>query len=131
MAYVYDEPSRTFGEFLLVPNLTTRDCIPENVDLTAPLVRFRAEAGAEKLDPRRSPLTIHVPVTSALMQSVSGADLAIALSRSGGLSFIYGSQSIEEEAQMVRRVKNYKAGFVVSDSNLRPDSSLVDGVHLT
>jgi len=82
-------------------------------------------------DPRRSPLTVNVPITSALMQSVSGADLAIALSRCGGLSFIFGSQAIEEEAAMVRRVKNYKAGFVVSDSNLRPEATLADVLSLT
>jgi len=124
MATIYDEPSRTFGEFLLVPNLTTKESIPANVNLTAPLVRFQADPAGADVDPTRSPLTINVPITSAIMQAVSGADLAIALARCGGLSVIYGSQSIEEEAAMVRRVKNYKAGFVVSDSNLRPDATL-------
>ncbi|WP_437675025.1 IMP dehydrogenase [Sorangium sp. So ce131] len=131
MAFIYDEPSRTFGEYLLVPNLTTKDCIPANVDLTAPVVRFKADPSAMPPDPRQSPLTISVPVTSAMMQSVSGAELAIALARCGGLSFVYGSQGIEEEAAMVRRVKNYKAGFVVSDSNLRPDATLADVLELT
>ncbi|WP_437600022.1 IMP dehydrogenase [Sorangium sp. So ce590] len=131
MAFIYDEPSRTFGEYLLVPNLTTKDCVPANVDLTAPVVRFKADRGASPPDPTRAPLTINVPITSALMQSVSGADLAIALARCGGLSFVYGSQGIEEEAAMVRRVKNYKAGFVVSDSNLRPDATLGDVLALT
>ena len=109
MAFIYDEPSRTFGEFLLVPNLTTKACVPANVDLTAPVVRFKADASrtdGTPPNPKQSPLTIAVPVTSALMQSVSGADLAIALARSGGLSFIFGSQGIAEEAAMVRRVKN-------------------------
>ncbi|WP_437302659.1 IMP dehydrogenase [Sorangium sp. So ce388] len=131
MAFIYDEPSRTFGEYLLVPNLTTKDCVPANVDLTAPVVRFKADPSATPPDPRQAPLTINVPVTSALMQSVSGADLAIALARCGGLSFVYGSQGIEEEAAMVRRVKNYKAGFVVSDSNLRPEATLADVLALT
>ena len=126
MAFVYDEPSRTFGEYLLLPNLTTRACTPANVDLVAPVVRFQSDKRDELPDPRRSPLTINVPVTSALMQSVSGAELAIALARSGGLSFVFGSQSIEDEAAMVRRVKNYKAGFVVSDSNLPPGQTLAD-----
>src|SRR5947207_1811196 len=112
MAFIYDEPSRTFGEYLLIPNLTTKQCLPSNVDLTAPLVRFKAEPSDTPPDPSRSPLTITVPVTSALMQSVSGADLAIALARVGGLSFIFGSQGIESQAAMVRKVKNYKAGFV-------------------
>jgi IMP dehydrogenase len=134
MAFIYDEPSRTFGEFLLVPNLTTKACVPANVDLTAPVVRFKADAsrtGGTPPNPKQSPLTMAVPVTSALMQSVSGASLAIALARSGGLSFIFGSQGIAEEAAMVRRVKNYKAGFVVSDSNLAPDATLADVLGLT
>ncbi|WP_437570767.1 IMP dehydrogenase [Sorangium sp. So ce542] len=131
MAFIYDEPSRTFGEYLLVPNLTTKDCVPANVDLTAPVARFKADPGAGPPDPKLAPLTISVPITSAMMQSVSGADLAIALARCGGLSFVYGSQGIEEEAAMVRRVKNYKAGFVVSDSNLRPEATLGDVLALT
>jgi IMP dehydrogenase len=131
MAFIYEEPSRTFGEYLLVPNLTTKQCVPGNVDLVAPVVRFKADPSSTPPDPAQSPLTINVPVTSALMQSVSGAELAIALARSGGLSFVFGSQSIEDEAAMVRRVKNYKAGFVVSDSNLRPDATLADVLHIT
>ena len=99
------------------------------------MVRFKAERGATPWDsppdPKLSPLTINVPITSALMQSVSGAELAIALARCGGLAFIFGSQAIEDEAAMVRHVKNYKAGFVVSDSNLRPDSTLADVLALT
>jgi IMP dehydrogenase len=131
MAFIYDEPSRTFGEYLLVPNLTTKDAVPANVDLVAPVVRFKADPSISPPDPKQSPLTINVPITSALMQSVSGSDLSIALARCGGLSFVFGSQSIEEEAAMVRSVKNYKAGFVVSDSNLRGDATLADVLGLT
>lgn len=131
MAFIYEEPSRTFGEYLLVPNLTTKGSVPAKVDLTAPVVRFKAAPSDAPPDPHLSPLTINVPITSALMQSVSGAELAIALARCGGISFIFCSQGIEEEAAMVRRVKNYKAGFVVSDSNLRPEATLVDVLALT
>ncbi|PTL76005.1 IMP dehydrogenase [Vitiosangium sp. GDMCC 1.1324] len=131
MALIYDEPSRTFGEYLLIPNLTTKQCVPANVDLVAPVARFKAEPGGAPLDPRKSPLTVNIPITSAMMQSVSGAELGIALARVGGLSFIFGSQSIESEAEMVRQVKNYKAGFVVSDSNLRSDARLLDAIALT
>lgn len=132
MAFIYEEPSRTFGEFLLVPNLTTKDCVPAKVELTAPVVRFKADPAAGVLpDPKLSPLTINVPIASALMQSVSGAELAVALARCGGISFIFGSQSIEDEAAMVRHVKTYKAGLVVSDSNLRPDATLGDVLRLT
>lgn len=131
MAFIYEEPSRTFGEYLLIPNLTTKHCFPSNVDLSAPLVRFSAEPGSSSPEAWKSPLTINVPVTSALMQSVSGADLAIALARMGGVSFIFSSQSIDAQLSMVKQVKNYKAGFVVSDSNLRPTATLSDVLSLT
>lgn len=132
MPFVYEEPSRTFGEFLLVPNLTTKACIPADVDLTTPVVRFSAgPTGGAPFGPTSSPLTIRVPVASALMQSVSGPDLAIALARAGGIAFIFGSQSIADEAEMVRKVKNYKAGFVISDSNIHPDATLADVLALT
>jgi IMP dehydrogenase len=131
MAFIYEEPSRTFGEYLLIPNLTTKECGPSNVDLSAPLVRFSAQPGKQFSAAAKSPLTVNVPVTSALMQSVSGADLAIALARMGGVSFIFSSQSVEQQVAMVKQVKNYKAGFVVSDSNLRPTATLADVLTLT
>lgn len=123
MAFIYEEPSRTFGEYLLIPNLTSQVTIPSNVDMRTPVVRYRhGEA---------RPLSMNVPITSALMQAVSDDHLAVALARCGGLSFIYPSQSIESQAEMVRRVKNHKAGFVVSDSNVRPDASLAEVIALT
>ena len=116
MAYYYEEPSRTFGEYLLVPGYSSTECIPANVTLRTPLVRFRK--GEE---PR---LSMNIPMTSAIMQSVSNDTMAIALAKEGGVSFIYGSQSVEDEAEMVRRVKSYKSGFVGSDSNLKPTTTL-------
>ena len=118
MAKVLPEPSRTFGEYLLIPNLTTRDCIVANVDLKTPLVRFKK--GEEPA------LSLNIPMVSAIMQSVTDDKMAIALAKNGGCGFIYGSQSIEDQAEMVRRVKKYKAGFVVSDSNLTPENTLKD-----
>lgn len=123
MAYYYNEPSRTFSEYLLLPNLTRKDCIPENVSLRTPLVKFKK--GEE------SSLMLNLPFASAIMQAVSDHKMAIALARCGGISFIYGSQPIESQAEMVRKVKNYKAGFVVSDSNLKPDQNLADVIALT
>lgn len=123
MAIYYNEPSRTFSEYLLIPNLTTKDCIPDNVSLRTPIAKFKK--GDSK------PLTINLPFASAIMQAVSDHNLAIALARCGGISFIYGSQPIEAQAEMVRRVKNHKAGFVPSDSNLKPDDTLRDAVDLT
>ena len=118
MAIFVNEVSRTFGECLLIPGLTTRQCTPQNVSLTTPLVRF-----ARGEEPR---ISLNIPFVSAIMQSVSNDTLAIELARNGGLSFIYGSQPIAEQAEMVRRVKKFKAGFVSSDSNIRPDATLRD-----
>ncbi|MDD6160498.1 MAG: IMP dehydrogenase, partial [Oscillospiraceae bacterium] len=123
MAYYYSEPSRTFSEYLLVPGYTSEECIPDNVSLRTPLVRYRK--GQEEC-----PISLNIPMVSAIMQSVSNDTLAVALAKEGGLSFIYGSQSIEDEAAMVRRVKEHKAGFVVSASNLTPDHTLADVLRL-
>ena len=123
MAIYCQEPSRTFSEYLLIPGYTSRECIPANVNLRTPLVKYRK--GEEEC-----PLSLNIPLVSAIMQSVSNDTLAIALAKEGGISFIYGSQSIEDEAAMVSRVKNYKAGFVVSDSNLKPDSTLAEVLDL-
>ena len=122
MAYYYKEPSRTFSEYLLIPGYTSPDCIPANVSLKTPLVKYRK--GEEPA------ISLNIPMVSAIMQSVSDDKMAIALAREGGMSFIYGAQSIENEAAMVARVKNYKAGFVVSDSNLTPDNTLADVLEL-
>ena len=118
MAKFYDEPSHTFSEYLLIPGFTDRNNIPENVSLKTPLVKFRK--GEEPA------ISLNIPMVSAVMQSVSGDRLGIALAKEGGMSFIYGNQSIESEAAMVARVKNYKAGFVISDSNITPDATLKD-----
>ena len=122
MAYYYNEPSHTFSEYLLIPGYTSRECVPANVSLRTPLVKYKK--GGE------SSIYLNIPLVSAIMQSVSDDKLAVALAKEGGLSFIYSSQSIEDEAAMVARVKNYKAGFVVSDSNLRPDNTLADVLEL-
>ncbi len=118
MAYFYEEPSRTFSEYLLVPGYSSSECIPNNVSLKTPVVKYKK--GEEPA------LTMNIPLVSAIMQAVSGERMAVALAREGGISFIYGSQSIQDEAAMVARVKNHKAGFVRSDSNIRPDQTLRD-----
>ena len=118
MAYYFKEPSHTFGEYLLVPGYSSKECIPVNVTLKTPLVKFKKN--------EESAITINIPMTSAIMQAVSDDKMAIALAKEGGISFIYGSQSIEEEAAMVARVKNYKSGFVGSDSNIKPTTTLAE-----
>ena len=116
MAYYFTEPSHTFGEYLLVPGYSSEQCVPANVSLQTPLVKFRR--GEE---PK---IKMNIPMTSAIMQAVSNDTMAIALAREGGVSFIYGSQTPEQEAAMISRVKNYKSGFVSSDSNIKPTTTL-------
>lgn len=123
MAFYFEEPSHTFGEYLLVPGYSSTKCIPTNVSLQTPVVKFKKG--------ETPPITMNIPLVSAIMQSVSDDNMAIALAKEGGLSFIYSSQTIEKQAAMVARVKNYKAGFVASDSNISPDKTLQDILDLT
>ena len=122
MAQYLDDVSRTFSEYLLIPGLTTKECIPGNVSLKTPMVKFNKG--------EKSAIELNTPFVSAIMQSVSDDGLAIELARNGGLSFIFGSQSIESQAEMVRKVKKFKAGFVISDSNLTPEHTLADVIKL-
>ncbi len=122
MAYYYLEPSRTFSEFLLLPNLTTKECNPASVSLKTPITKFKKGEQAD--------ISLNIPFSSAVMQSVSDDNMAVALARCGGISFIFGSQSVTDQAAMVRKVKGYKAGFVVSRSNLTPQHTLKDVLEL-
>ena len=123
MAFYYEEPSRTFSEYLLVPGYSSSACIPSKVSLKTPLVKFKK--GEEPA------LSVNIPMVSAIMQSVSDDNLAIALAQEGGMSFIYGSQPIEKQAEMIRKVKRYRAGFVVSDSNVSPEMTLQNVLDIT
>lgn len=122
MAKFFNDTSHTFNEYLLVPGYSSKECVPTNVDLTTPLVRFKKG--------QKSDIELRIPLVSAIMQAVSDDRLAVALAKEGGISFIYGSQSIESQADMVRRVKNYKAGFVLSDSNIKPDGTIGELLYL-
>ena len=122
MAQYFNEPSRTFNEYLLVPGFSSKACTPDNVSLKTPVVKFKKG--------ETSPIVMNIPLVSAIMQSVSDDRMAVALAKEGGISFIFGSQSIESQAAMVRRVKSHKAGFVKSDSNLRPNQTLKDLLEL-
>ena len=123
MAKIIKEESHTFNEYLLIPGKTTKKCVPTNVSLQTPLVKFKKG--------EKPKITMNIPMVSAIMQSVSGDKLAVALAAEGGVSFIYGAQSIEDEAAMVARAKGYKAGFVPSDSNIKPEATLKDVLALT
>jgi len=122
MAHIINDISRTFNEYLLIPGLTSKDCNPDRVNLKTPLVKFkRGQAPV---------IELNIPFVSAIMQSVSDSNMAIALAKNGGLSFIFGSQTIEQQTEMVNKVKKFKAGFVVSNANLKPEHTLKDVVEL-
>ena len=123
MAKIVNEPCHTFNEYLLIPSFTSKDCTPDKVSLKTPLVKFKKG--------KKPALSMNIPMVSAIMQSVSGSELAVALAAEGGVSFIYGAQSIEDEANMVKRAKSHKAGFVESDSNIKPTATLKDVIELT
>ena len=122
MAYYYDSPSHTFSEYLLVPGYSSAECIPSKVSLKTPLVKFKKG--------EKPAITMSIPLISAIMQSVSNDTMAIALAKEGGVSFIFGSQTVAQQADMVRKVKAYKAGFVRSDSNNKPDQTHNDVLEL-
>ena len=118
MAYFYDSPSHTFSEYLLVPGYSSAECVPDHVTLKTAVTRYRAGEAPE--------ITMNIPLVSAVMQSVSDDQMAIALAKEGGIAFLYGSQSVEDQAEMVHRVKSHKAGFVPSDTNVRAEDTMAD-----
>ncbi|MGI6733864.1 MAG: IMP dehydrogenase [Anaerovoracaceae bacterium] len=122
MATYFKEPSRTFSEYLLIPGYSSIECRPENVSLKTPVTKFR--------EGEKPAISLNIPLVSAIMQSVSDDRMAIALAKEGGMSFIFASQPIENEVAMISRVKSHKAGFVTSDSNIRPDQTLADILEL-
>ncbi len=122
MAFYFEKPSYTFSEYLLVPGYSSTQCVPSNVNLKTPLVKFRK--GEEPA------ILMNIPLVSAIMQSVSDDKMAVALATEGGISFVFCSQSIEDQAAMISRVKNHKAGFVTSDSNIKPEQTLADVLKL-
>ena len=116
MAYYYEKASHTFSEYLLVPGYSSAKCTPNAVSLKTPLVKFKKG--------EKSAIELNIPMVSAIMQSVSGSKMGISLAKEGGVSFIFGSQSIENQCEMVSKVKKSKAGFVMSDSNVTPETTL-------
>ena len=122
MTTCYREPSRTFNEYLLVPGYSSKDCMVKNVSLKTPVVKFKKGEESE--------IIMNIPLISAVMQAVSDDKLAVALAKEGGISFIFGSQKIENQAEMIRKVKDHKAGFVTSDANIRPNQNMADVLEL-
>lgn len=122
LATIIDDVSRTFSEYLLIPRLTRKGQTAEGVDLKTPVSAVRGNHAPGFL--------MNVPIVSACMQSVSGSRLSIALARQGGLGFIFCSQSVASQAEMVRQVKSHKAGFVQSDTNATSDMTLDEVIRL-
>ena len=110
MAFIFQEPSRTFSEYLLIPGYSSAECVPDKVSLRTPLVKHKVGEPSD--------IYMNIPMTSAIMQAVSDDRMAVALAKEGGVSFIYGSQTIADQAAMVARAKAYKAGFVFVNNAL-------------
>lgn len=123
MKKITDKLSTIFAEYILLPGYTTSEQSSEKVSLKTPLTKFSQGQSAK--------LNLNIPFTSAVMQAVSGAQMGISLAQEGGLAFIFSSQPIESQANMITRVKDYKAGFVVSKANLTPENTLQDALDLT
>ncbi|MCL1946632.1 MAG: IMP dehydrogenase [Chitinivibrionia bacterium] len=122
MAAIIDDVSRTFSEYLLIPRLSEKKHITNNVSLKTPLSRFKKG--------EKPKLSLNIPFTAASMQAVSGENMGIALAREGGTAFIFCSQPIENQTAMIKAIKNFKAGFVRSDTNVSPQTSLKDALKL-
>ncbi len=122
MVKILKDTSRTFSEYLLLPQLTPKGLTSCSVDLKTPISKFKGN--------QKQLSSLNIPIVSASMQSVSGTQMAIALARQGGCGFIYSSQSIESQAKMIEQVKMHKAGFVISDSCLKPTDTLQNYVSL-
>ena len=123
MAFIFQERSRTFSEYMLIPGYSSAECVPDKVSLRTPLVKHKVGEPSD--------IYMNIPMTSAIMQAVSDDRMAVALAKEGGVSFIYGSQTIADQAAMVARAKAYKAGFVPSDSNVKPSDTLKDVLTVT
>jgi IMP dehydrogenase len=120
---IEEECSRSLSEYLLLPELTKKTDTPDSVDLSAYISRYRQNSD-------EGSLSLRLPIVSAIMQSVSGSRLSIALAKEGGLSFVFQSQEIEAQAEMISRVKGHKAGFVRSGAFLSPGDTMENAVHM-
>lgn len=96
----------TFDDVLLQPKAS--DILPAEASLKTRLTRG---------------ITINVPLVSAAMDTVTEANLAIAMAQTGGIGVIHRNLSIEEQAEEVRKVKRYESGMVVNPITIGPDAT--------
>ncbi|MFO7953611.1 IMP dehydrogenase [Thioalkalivibrio sp.] len=104
----------TFDDVLLIPGHS--DVVPRDVDLSTRITRE---------------ITLSAPVVSAAMDTVTEANLAIAMAQEGGLGIVHKNMSVEAQAAEVRQVKKYESGVISEPITIGPDASIGDVVALT
>ncbi len=97
----------TFDDVLLIPAYS--EVLPRDVDTTTFLTKK---------------ITLNIPMLSAAMDTVTEANLAIALAREGGLGFLHKNMSIEEQAAQVRKVKRSESGLILDPITLKLDATI-------
>ena len=103
----------TFDDVLLVPNYS--EVLPTQVDVRTKLTKK---------------ITLNIPIMSAAMDTVTEAELAIAIAREGGIGIIHKNMSIEEQAEEVDRVKRSESGMIVKPVTVRPDQTISEAESL-
>jgi IMP dehydrogenase len=107
------ETAITFDDVLLIPSYS--EVLPNQVSLKSRI--------SDKI-------TLNVPIVSAAMDTVTEADLAIALARVGGLGFIHKNMPISEQAAQVNRVKRSENGMISDPVTLSKDHTLAEAKEL-
>ncbi|MED0655565.1 IMP dehydrogenase [Anoxybacillus geothermalis] len=103
----------TFDDVLLIP--AKSDVLPRDVDVTTKL---------------SDTLQLNIPIISAGMDTVTEAEMAIAMARQGGLGVIHKNMSIEQQAEQVDKVKRSERGVITDPFFLTPDHQVYDAEHL-
>ncbi|MFY8025531.1 MAG: IMP dehydrogenase [Sediminibacterium sp.] len=103
----------TFDDVLLMPAYS--DILPRDVNISTHLTKD---------------IIINVPILSAAMDTVTEANLAIALAREGGLGILHKNMSIERQAEQVRKVKRSESGMIIDPITLLIDATIGDALKL-
>ncbi len=104
----------TFDDVLLVPSHSS--VLPNTANLSTQLTKS---------------IRLNIPMLSAAMDTVTEANLAIALAQEGGIGFIHKNMSIERQAEEVRRVKKYESGIVTDPVTVTPETTIRQILELT
>ncbi len=103
----------TFDDVLLMPAYS--QVLPRETDLTTRLTKT---------------LKLNIPMLSAAMDTVTEANLAIALAREGGVGILHKNMSIERQAELVRKVKRSESGLIIDPITLLADATIGDALKL-